>query len=116
MAVNTTDMDALKTRHKSMWMSGDYAKFATYLVKGAEDFLVSCNIPSGTQVLDVACGAGQTALPMARSGSHVTGVDIASNLIEEARNRARSEGLQVQFDEGDAEQLPYEDASFDIVF
>lgn len=113
---NTAEMDALKTRFKSMWMSGDYAKFATYHVEGAMDFLTSCNIPPGVKVLDVACGAGQTALPMARKGNKVTGVDIASNLIEAARKKAQAEGLQVRFDEGDAEQLPYEDASFDIVF
>jgi SAM-dependent methyltransferase len=97
-------------------MSGDYAKFATYLTKGAMDFLASCDIPSGSKVLDVACGAGQTAIPMARLGIKVTGLDIASNLIAEARKRAQAEGLRVQFDEGDAEDLPYDDASFDVAF
>lgn len=116
MSTNTVEMDALKTRLKSMWMSGDYVIFATYLLEGAMDFLTSCNIPAGTKVLDVACGAGQTAIPMARRGIRVTGIDIASNLIEAARTQAQAEGLQVQFDEGDAEQLPYDDASFDIVF
>jgi SAM-dependent methyltransferase len=116
MSANVVDMDALKARLKVTWMSGDYAKFATYLVDGAMDFLTSCNIPPGTKVLDVACGAGQTAIPMARQGIQVTGVDIATNLIEEARRRAHAEGLQVQLDEGDAEQLPYGDGSFDVVF
>lgn len=116
MNTNTVGMDALKTKLKGTWMSGDYAKFATYLVDGAMDFLAASNIPAGTKVLDVACGAGQTAIPMARQGIQVTGIDIASNLIAEARRRAQAEGLAVQFDEGDAEQLPYEDASFDVVF
>ncbi|GIK65641.1 MAG: hypothetical protein BroJett018_34350 [Chloroflexota bacterium] len=116
MSINTVDMDALKTRHKAMWMSGDYAKFATYLFEGAMDFLHLCHIPAGAKVLDVGCGAGQTAIPLARKGIHVTGIDIASNLIAEARKRAIAENLPIQFDEGDAEQLPYEDASFDIVF
>jgi ubiquinone/menaquinone biosynthesis C-methylase UbiE len=67
------------------------------------------------KVLDVACGTGNTALPAARKGATVTGVDIASNLLEQARSRAAKESLTVQFDEGDAESLPYPDASFDIV-
>jgi len=114
--INTPEMNTLKTKQKNTWMSGDYAKFATYLLDGAKEFLVISDIPAGVTVLDVGCGAGQTALPMARNGSLVTGIDIASNLIEEARKRARAEGLSVQFDEGDAEDLPYPDESFDIVF
>lgn len=116
MSTNAVEMEVLKPRLKTMWMSGDYAKFATYLLDGAIDFLSSCDIPAGAEVLDVGCGAGQTALPMARNGSKVTGIDIAGNLIEHARKRAQAEGLPVRFDEGDAEQLPYADASFDIVF
>ena len=79
------------------------------------DFLASCNIPSGAKVLDVACGAGQTAISLARKGNRVTGIDLASNLIEEAGRKAQAEGLQVRLEQGDAEQLPYEDASFDVV-
>lgn len=116
MLINALDMNDLKSRQKSMWMSGDYAKFATYLVEGAIDFLDHCNIPTGSVVLDVACGAGQTAIPMARRGAKVTGIDLASNLVEAARKRVQGEGLLIHFDEGDAEELPYEDASFDIVF
>jgi SAM-dependent methyltransferase len=116
MSTNTAKMDALKAKLKNTWMSGDYAKFSTYLIEGAMDFLAASIIPAGANVLDVACGAGQTAIPLARKGIQVTGVDIASNLIAEARKRAQIEGLNVQFDEGDAEQLPYEDASFDVAF
>lgn len=116
LTTNTSDMDAVKAQLKAVWMSGDYARFATYLVEGAMNFLDAWDIPAGTSVLDVACGAGQTALPLARKGALVTGIDIASNLIAKARKRAQAEGLAIQFDEGDAEQLPYEDASFDVVF
>jgi SAM-dependent methyltransferase len=97
-------------------MSGDYGHFATYLEPGALEFLAGIPIPSGARLLDVACGAGQTALPLARAGVNVTGVDIATNLIEQARSRAQAEGLSVRFEEADAEMLPFEDASFDIVF
>jgi SAM-dependent methyltransferase len=116
MVANTVDMDVLKPKLKATWMAGDYAKFATYLLPGALDFLASCNIPAGATVLDVACGAGQTAIPMAREGVKVTGIDIATNLVEAARKQAQEQGVQMQFDEGDAEQLPYADASFDVVF
>jgi SAM-dependent methyltransferase len=116
MLKDAVDMDALKARQKAMWMSGDYTRFAVYLVDGAMNFLESCNIPSNAAILDVACGAGQTAIPMAQKGNRVTGIDIATNLVEAARTRARAEDLPIQFDEGDAEDLPYNDASFDIVF
>lgn len=112
----TPEMEALKTRLKATWMSGDYGQFATYLEPGALEFLERLEIAPGSRVLDVACGAGQTALPAARAGAAVTGVDIAANLIEQARERARADDLAVRFDEGDAEQLPYDDASFDVVF
>jgi 2-polyprenyl-3-methyl-5-hydroxy-6-metoxy-1,4-benzoquinol methylase len=116
MINDTTAMDTLKSRLKATWMSGDYAVFAHYLLDGALEYLELCDIPAGTDVLDVACGAGQTAIPMARNGAKVTGIDIATNLVEEARKQAKAAGLDIQFDEGDAEQLPYDDASFDVVF
>src|SRR5215208_7592010 len=111
----TPEMEALKTRLKATWMSGDYGHFATYLEAGALDFLSRINIEPGARVLDVACGAGQTAIPMSRAGAKVTGVDIATNLIEQARARAQAENLDAHFDDGDAEMLPYPDGSFDIV-
>jgi ubiquinone/menaquinone biosynthesis C-methylase UbiE len=67
------------------------------------------------RVLDVACGTGNLAIPAAHAGAIVTGVDIATNLIEQARVRALREGVKVQFDEGDAEKLAYLDACFDLV-
>jgi ubiquinone/menaquinone biosynthesis C-methylase UbiE len=111
----TPEMEALKTRLKATWMSGDYGTFAKYMEPGAIKLLEGWQIPAGTRMLDVACGSGQIAIPAARAGIHVTGIDIASNWIEQARGRAAVEGLSVQFDEGDAEDLPYPDASFDVV-
>jgi SAM-dependent methyltransferase len=111
----TPEMEALKTRLKATWMSGDYGHFATYLESGALEFLSRINVEPGARILDVACGAGQTAIPMSRAGAKVTGVDIASNLIEQARARAQAENLDARFDEGDAEMLPYDDGSFDLV-
>lgn len=111
----TPEMEALKTRLKATWMSGDYGHFATYLEAGALEFLSHIRIEPGTRILDVACGSGQTAIPMSRAGAKVTGVDIATNLIEQARTRAGAENLDARFEEGDAEMLPYPDGSFDIV-
>jgi len=111
----TSEMEALKARLKATWMSGDYGHFATYLEAGALDFLSRIQIEPGARVLDVASGAGQTAIPMSRAGAKVTGIDIATNLIEKARDRAQAENLDARFEEGDAEMLPYPDGSFDIV-
>lgn len=109
------EMQALKGRLKTTWMAGDYGHFAHYLEPGALEFLQRLQLQPGTRLLDVACGAGQIAIPAARAGVQVTGVDIATNLVEQARARAAREGLPVRFDEGDAESLPYADASFDVV-
>jgi SAM-dependent methyltransferase len=111
----TPEMSALKTRLKATWESGDYARFAKDLEQGALEFFDRLDVPAGTRLLDVACGAGQLTLPAARKGIQVTGLDLAANLVQQARTRAAEEGLKIQVDEGDAENLPYPDASFDVV-
>lgn len=115
MNTMTTDMSALKTRLKTIWESGDYGVFAKYLEKGALEFFNRLDIAPGILLLDIACGAGQLTLPAARKGIKVTGLDLAANLVQQARKKAQAEGLQIQVDEGDAESLPYADASFDAV-
>ena len=112
---NTTEIDALKSRLKATWMDGNYDYFSRFMESSAVEFLDRLNIQSGTRLLDVACGSGQLALIAARRGARVTGVDIATNAIAAARGRAASERLDARFDEGDAEDLPYPDASFDVV-
>jgi SAM-dependent methyltransferase len=109
------DLEALKTKLRATWIAGDFGEIAKTYAKGAEDFVRGLNLQPGMRVLDVACGTGNLAIPAARLGAVVTGVDIAPNLIEQARENARREGLTIQFDEGDAENLPYEDGSFDAV-
>lgn len=115
MTTMPPEMEALKARLKATWMSGDYGHFARYLEPGALQFLGRLAVAPGTRMLDVACGAGQIAIPAARAGVHVTGIDIASNLIEQARARAKIEGVIVRFEEGDAEKLACKDAEFDLV-
>jgi SAM-dependent methyltransferase len=114
-AALTTDIDALKARLKAMWMDGNYDYFSRFMESSATEFLDRLDVPPGAALLDVACGSGQLALIAARRGAHVTGIDIAANSIAAARGRAAAEGLEAQFDEGDAEALPYPDASFDVV-
>jgi ubiquinone/menaquinone biosynthesis C-methylase UbiE len=96
-------------------MAGDFGQVAQYSAKTAEEFVDRLNLHRGMEILDVACGTGNLAVPAARKGARVSGADIATNLLDQARRRAASEGLQVAFEEGDAEQLPFPDASFDVV-
>jgi SAM-dependent methyltransferase len=105
----------LKSRLKDSWMAGDYDHFSRYMESGARDFYERLNVAPGSQFLDVGCGSGQLALIAARDGLEVVGVDIASNAVERARGRAQAEGLRARFEEADAEALPFEDASFDVV-
>src|SRR5246127_1286370 len=99
----TTEMDGLKTRLKETWMAGDYDRFSRYMEQGARIFYEQLDIPAGCQLLDVAFGSGQGALWAARDGVNVIGVDIAPNLIQRTQARAKAEGLNARFMEGDAE-------------
>lgn len=108
-------VERLKTRLKSIWMAGDYDRVSRYTDGNARDFYERLNIAPACQFLDVGCGSGKLSLIAANDGLKVTGVDIATNLIERARVRAQAEGLTVRFEEADAEALPFEDESFDVV-
>lgn len=115
MNATQPSMQQIKDSMRATWMAGDFGMVAKTISAGGEAFVERLSIPAGARVLDVACGTGNLAIPLARRGAIVTGVDIAPNLLVQARERAASEGLSVQFDEGDAEQLPYADSSFDVV-
>jgi ubiquinone/menaquinone biosynthesis C-methylase UbiE len=115
MQTSSDNLQAIKERMKATWMAGDFGQIARYSAAEAEKFVARLNLKSGTRVLDVACGTGNLAIPAARAGADVTGVDIASNLVAQARQRAAEEKLSAKFDEGDAEQLPYPDDHFDVV-
>ncbi|WP_187148955.1 class I SAM-dependent methyltransferase [Candidatus Korobacter versatilis] len=101
---------------KASWMAGDFGKIAALNRKWGEDFVDRLDLKPGMKVLDIACGTGNQALPAAHKGANVTGVDIATNLLAQARERAAAEKLAINFIEGDAEELPFEDASFDVVY
>ena len=107
--------DQLKAAMRSTWMAGDFGQIARYSAPEAAAFVERLPVQSGMRVLDVACGTGNLAIPAARRGAEVTGVDIALNLLEQARERAKAEGVRATFEEGDAEQLPYSDGQFELV-
>lgn len=109
------ELTVIKAKMKATWEDGDYANFAKYMQAGAVEIIDNWSIAPATKLLDVGCGSGQTAIPAAKSGIHVTGVDIASNLIEHARKRAEDAKLTARFDVGDAEDLPYGESSYDAI-
>jgi SAM-dependent methyltransferase len=115
MATSGMPMEQIKASMRATWMAGDFGMIAKTAVKAAEEFVARLPIKPGMRVLDVACGTGNVAIPAARLGAVVTGVDIAENLLVQARERAAAEGVAATFDEGDAEQLPYADGTFDAV-
>ena len=115
MASSGMPLEQIKASMRATWMAGDFGVVAKTITGAAEKFVERLPIERGMRVLDVACGTGNVALPLARAGAVVTGVDIAPNLLVQARERAAADGLAVTFDEGDAEALPYADGSFDGV-
>lgn len=115
MNTQTAELGELKQRLHGTWSAGDYGQIARGLQRSAEAFLDRIGVQAGDELLDIACGAGQLAIPAARAGARVTGLDLAEQWIEQARERAAAEGLEARFDVGDAEDLPYDDARFDIV-
>ena len=108
-------IDQIKNSMRATWMAGDFGVVARTITAGAAAFVDRLPVVAAMKALDVATGTGNVAIPLARKGADVTGVDIAPNLLEQARQRAAAEQLAIRFDEGDAESLPYPDASFDLV-
>jgi ubiquinone/menaquinone biosynthesis C-methylase UbiE len=103
--------------NKALWEKGDFTRIAQSMRASGESLVESLGISRGLKVLDLGCGDGTTALPEARLGAEVLGVDIASNLVEAGNKRANAEGLtNCKFQEGDATNLhELEDNSFDLV-
>ena len=110
-----TDFPALKGRQQMAWASGDYAVIGTTLQIVGESLAEACDLRWDEKVLDVAAGNGNATLAAARRGCKVTSTDYVSTLLERGAERARAERLDVTFEVADAEALPYDDASFDVV-
>ena len=111
----TPDLAAVKARQQATWASGDYHAVAARIQITSEHLADSADLHAGWRVLDVAAGSGNTSIAAARLGTHVTGVDYVPSLLERGRERAKAEGFDIEFVEGDAEALPVDDASFDAV-
>lgn len=111
----TPDLPAVKARQQAAWSSGDYAVVGTTLQIVGESLCEALDMRAGQTVLDVAAGNGNASLAAARRWCEVTSTDYVPALLERGRIRATAEGFQMQFHEADAEALPYQDASFDVV-
>jgi ubiquinone/menaquinone biosynthesis C-methylase UbiE len=110
-----TDLGAVKERQQQMWGTANYASVGARVVLVSELLCEAVDLQGGERVLDVACGNGNTALAASRRFADVVGVDYQPRLLEQARERAAVEGLPARFEEADAEALPFDDDSFDVV-
>jgi SAM-dependent methyltransferase len=115
LGANGLDLQAIKARQQSMWTSGDYAVIGATLQIVGERLCESADLQPGSRVLDVACGNGNASLAAARRYADVTGVDYVPELLIRASERASADRLAIRFVPGDAEALPFDDASFDLV-
>jgi ubiquinone/menaquinone biosynthesis C-methylase UbiE len=112
---HTLDLAAVKQRQQQTWASGDFSMVGARIVLVAEQLVDTADLHAGWRVLDVATGSGNAAIAAARLGCIAVGLDYVPSLLDRARRRASAECLHAEFVEGDAESLPFPDASFDAV-
>ncbi|WCB94348.1 hypothetical protein DSM104299_03082 [Baekduia alba] len=106
----------LKARHRAMWASGDYpAMVETFLLPLGPRLVAAAGIGAGRRVLDVAAGTGNAAIPAAQRGADVVASDLTPELLDAGRARADAAGVELEWAQADAEDLPFDDASFDVV-
>jgi SAM-dependent methyltransferase len=117
MATEVRPPDAdLKARHRAMWASGDYPSMVeTFLLPLGPRLVEACRIAPGMRVLDVGAGTGNASIPAAQRGATVTASDLTPELLEAGRRRAEGAGVELEWAEADAERLPFEDESYDVV-
>lgn len=115
MRSGATPRDPGAERARAIWSAGDFGRIAVAYAPDAADFVRRLGLRPGERVLDAACGTGNMTIPAARTGAVVTGLDVAPNLLAQARAAADAEALAVTLDEGDCQALPYADGAFDTV-
>jgi SAM-dependent methyltransferase len=109
-------MEEFKEAQRAIWDAGDYVTLSEYIADVGERVVARAGVEAEMRVLDVACGTGNAAIPAARAGARVTGLDLVPKLLDGGREKATAAGVEVDWVEGDAEELPFEDAVFDRVF
>ena len=114
-AAPVTDLIAIKTRQQAAWSSGNYAIVGSTLQIVGEDLCEAMDLNAGSKVLDVAAGNGMASLAAARRWCDVTSTDYVPALLERGRTRADAEGMAIEFKVADAENLPFDNNSFDVV-
>lgn len=109
------DVQGIKDGQRAMWTAGDYGEVAKRIASVGEWLAGRAGAGPGVKLLDVATGTGNVSVPAAQAGAEVTGLDLTPKLLAEQRERAAAAGVEIELLEGDAEELPFEDASFDRV-
>jgi ubiquinone/menaquinone biosynthesis C-methylase UbiE len=115
MKDSNTQMKFIKEQMKEVWSAGDFGMIARIIEHEGRAFINELNIKPDDKVLDVACGTGNLAIPAADIGARVSGLDFVPELIRQAKEKAKKDKLDVRFDVGDAESMPYDDNEFDFV-
>ena len=111
--MSTAEPTEAQQRAKALWSGGAYEVIGERISSASEAALEAVGASEGTTLLDVACGTGNAAIPAALAGAKVTALDITPRLLDFARERAAEAGAEIEFVEGDAQDLPFEDGSFD---
>lgn len=115
MTTEAVDTD-LKAKHRTMWASGDYPLMVdTFLLPIGQKLVAGAGVTAGARVLDVAAGTGNAAVPAAQLGAQVTASDLTPRLLEAGSRRPEAQGLDIRWVEADAEHLPFDDSSYDVV-
>lgn len=109
-------LDPIKTKHRAMWAMGDYDRIATEIIYELGGALVdAANVQPGEHLLDVAAGSGNASLPAAIAGARVVATDLTPELVQIGRERGAARGLDINWQEADAEHLPFTEDEFDVV-
>lgn len=109
------ELSEIKQRARTTWAAGNFDEVAEFILDAGESIVERLDIREGERVLDVGAGTGNASIPAARRGAEVIASDLTPELFEAGRRRAQAAGVELQWVEADAEDLPFEDESFDVV-